>query len=426
MTKKHEIRGSKEAKRLYDSIERDPNHRVFGTPNLPRSKVKAIGALIIAVAFTITFPVTLYFLIINPHLLGPLFPIIVIVTVILVLCPILGIHAGYNYDRIILNDVGVGEEIEYVSLNGRPAGLFEYYAIAWKDVEAIEVKQKGDKVAHIKIRGIGRTVTTNMGRWNNNLTLEIVQEYLPKFLTWPTRLRVGEKHAVVYYKPERKDARKMYEIQPEEYESEEEIIEAIGMQDFETYYKTAERPNSLTPEALFEKIDNEPMAERLIDKPRLRWMAQHQGLSCIIFIIIFTGILYFAFSGFLGREISSMLGFMLMGLGTLYFTLFMLSICWGGKKLILNEIGIGKYSAIITQAIEWEHVDFIDITFDEGMIVGIQFFGNQRTLFFNQKKSAILFTLDMLQEHIPDFQEWMKSNKEEWGEETTRYTRPEL
>jgi hypothetical protein len=423
MTKKREIIGSKEMHSLYEDIRRDPNHEEYGVSDIPTSRFRGTIVLIVTFSFLVPLLFTYIWFGNDPETFWIAWLSLATFFSLGLSCMFYVTFADAGYNRIILNETGIAKEIQYHTLKGRPTGTFEYYAIEWQDVENVEIKQKGEKIHYIKFRDERKTVYTGMSRGSRNLTLAIVRIYLPDLETWATRPLIGEKHVIVYYSPTGKDAQEIENIQPgEEYQSDAEIIEAIGEDDFEVYYKTQEVKDSLEEEDLFNQIESDPTTEVVVNKTRLRWMANNPFKSFILLIITITVLLFITLQDFISQEIRVVLVVHLFVLPFLFMILIPISL--GVKKIVLNYKGIGSKGIAFTGAIEWEHVEFVTITIVDGKILSLHIVGNRREIILN-RNPADYFTIDILGRYLPGFGDWTTSSRDEWGEETTRYHRPD-
>ncbi|MHA1903494.1 MAG: hypothetical protein ACXADL_01860 [Candidatus Thorarchaeota archaeon] len=92
--------------------------------------------------------------------------------------------------------------------------------------------------------------------------------------------------------------------------------------------------------------------------------------------------------------------------------------------LIMNSIAIG-WRSFRDVAIEWEHVDHIDIWHRDNDISRIHFFGNERIIMHKNSRWSRKVTLDLVEAYILDLSSWQIGREVSWSEGVYRYSRLE-
>ena len=92
--------------------------------------------------------------------------------------------------------------------------------------------------------------------------------------------------------------------------------------------------------------------------------------------------------------------------------------------LVMNKIGIG-WKSFRNVAIEWEHVDHIEIWHRRNEISRIYIFGNERMIMHKNSRWSLKLTQKMIGSYIPDFSTWYVSREASWSEGIYRYSRVE-
>jgi hypothetical protein len=94
------------------------------------------------------------------------------------------------------------------------------------------------------------------------------------------------------------------------------------------------------------------------------------------------------------------------------------------QYIVANERGIGwkEYSV----AIEWDHVQWVDIGIKKEKIDRVIFSGNRRQIWVDNYLISTEITLADIYKYLPDLERWEKSPMQGWPDRFTRYRNPEI
>ncbi|MHA2161038.1 MAG: hypothetical protein ACXABF_01360 [Candidatus Thorarchaeota archaeon] len=100
--------------------------------------------------------------------------------------------------------------------------------------------------------------------------------------------------------------------------------------------------------------------------------------------------------------------------------------CYAFEKiyygLIMNNIGLA-WRSFRDVAIEWGHIESIDVWYKNDSISRIHFFGNERIIMHKNSRWSRKVTLDLICSYIPSFSNWHIGREPSWTEGTYRYSR---
>jgi hypothetical protein len=164
-------------------------------------------------------------------------------------------------------------------------------------------------------------------------------------------------------------------------------------------------------DALFEKIDT--ASERL----------KFQYYEPMVFLYLLCVVLCY-FAGFLilvfGEPLPS------LGLFALGFLILLFIVYDGNRhRTVVSSIGIGGRPLYAPHtAIEWKHVEHIDVIPHGKTPSEFIFRGNNRYLWHDNHILSRKLTMDVIHSYIPDFDDWSVRQKLGWRKGVLVYTRP--
>ncbi|MFX1439192.1 MAG: hypothetical protein ACFFFD_03010 [Promethearchaeota archaeon] len=203
--------------------------------------------------------------------------------------------------------------------------------------------------------------------------------------------------------------------------TEEEILELSEYDEEWGHFRTTLHPDSMKSSELLKRIEGDPNHEVFH-----QYVTGSQALYFFV-ALTFTSIIILlaaTLSGFVTQTFLSETFLFFLAILSIYF-LFSAGMYFYERRtdsIIINALGIGwkKYGI----AIEWSHVEWIDIGMKNGRIERIIFSGNRRSLFHDNDRLNTKFTLTHLHNYLPDFESWKASPMPGWPEHYSRHTRP--
>ncbi len=91
----------------------------------------------------------------------------------------------------------------------------------------------------------------------------------------------------------------------------------------------------------------------------------------------------------------------------------------------MSPLGVARYIFGSPVALEWQHVEYIDVISDETSPLVTEFFGNKRRVFCPDRHYKHLITIDIIRKYISDIDNWEKMKRDQWPEDTFRLIRPD-
>lgn len=287
-------------------------------------------------------------------------------------------------------------------------------AIPWDKIEYIETKNKGDDIDYINFRSGTMKIGYRNSLFVTRLTLEIISEYIGGIENWQIVVDLGES-------AETTESDRFY-MRPEIDKSEGQkkledilLIGWIGEQDFDAH-KTQEQLSYKSDDELYKLIMDDIRCKCLYDVGKFARVIANFKVTFVMLVVAITGsiagMFIDPFSGILHS--SAVILFILMFYGMFK----------GDEKLVLSPIGIARYIFGGPESLEWQHVEYIDFSFEEDRLVQIEFFGNKRRIFCPQHRYKDKLSLDLISKYLPDLDEWEKTTRKSWDAGTYRLVRP--
>ncbi len=312
-------------------------------------------------------------------------------------------HA-HTYFKLFVSDRGIAKEAEW------HGGAFP-----WEKIEYIEVKNKGNEIDYIVFRVGRKKIGYRASFYATRLSLEIVSEFIGGIDNWHLVEDLGE--ASVMTEGER------YYMNPDIDKSEgqkrlEEIIirEWVGDQDYDAG-QTQEQLAAKTDDELYELIQNDPQCVILHDTGKISRIFGNFKIWIAVLVVSIPACIV---TIFLTQFAVYIFTLVIIAFALIFYTMFK-----GDEKLVLSPIGIARFLFGSLEALEWQHVEYIDFHTYDSKPVPLEFFGNRRRIFCPEHTYKDKFAMELVLQFIPNLSEWTKISKTTWEEGTFRLTRPE-
>lgn len=201
----------------------------------------------------------------------------------------------------------------------------------------------------------------------------------------------------------------------------QEEIEEISEDDEDWgHLKTREHLGALSSEKLLERIEDDPKHLVYKQYPTSSILIYAFGLSTIGILPILVLVSFLTESDIIGR-----LEFILnsCALFAAVWGCILCSTALESKlyRVVLNHDGIGTRGEYGDTAIEWEHIEYIDLWSKGNKTVRIEITGNRRNFWVENSLFEKKFTLDVLKQYIPNLECWSIVRKRQWREGIIRY-----
>jgi hypothetical protein len=288
-------------------------------------------------------------------------------------------------------------------------------AIPWENIEYIEIKDKGSDIDYIIFRSGTISLTCTNSSSANKLSLDIVSEYVGEIERWPVFDDLKETAETtdsdrIYMRPDidRTTGRTRLEAIL--------LRECIGEVDFDVY-STQEQTSARSDEEIFERIMNDPQCECLFDCGNL---ARFIGSNKVVHVMLIVAV-----AASIGGMLLMPYTVLLYSIAGIMFALMFYGLIKGGEKLVISPIGIARFIFGNPEAIEWQYIEYINLQFDEDILVRAEFFGNRRRIVCADYTSKHLVSMDLIRKYIYDIDEWKKTERKSLGEGEYRIIRPE-
>ncbi|MGY5859208.1 MAG: hypothetical protein RTU63_07555 [Candidatus Thorarchaeota archaeon] len=386
--------------KLIEQIIAAPDCRIFGISRLDQGIIRSSRNLLIMSTAALT---VLAFMLLNPDLATILS--VLVLTIALIIYAILSyLNHSHKYFKIFVSELGIAKE-----------SIWDRGAIPWDKIEFIEVKYKRKNIDLIVIRVGPKILSYRNSHFATRLTIEIISDYIGGIDNWQIIEDLGEFNEITnsdrfYMKPNlaKSEGQKMLE----------DILlrEWIGNQDFDAG-KTQEHPSSKSDKELYELILNDPQCECVLDYGRFNRTISN-------FKVI--GIMFFAAISlvFLGMP-SGPFSMILMISGVFLCCFAFYPMVKGYEQFIMSPIGIARYYLGSPEAIEWQHIEFIDFHTEDEIPIPDEFFGNKQRVFCPWHIYKQLISMEMIRRYLPHLDEWKKIKRSDWREGVFRLVRPD-
>ena len=336
--------------------------------------------------------------------LTSIFAVIIGIATLIALAILSYLNHSHNYFKTFVSEFGIAKK-----------SVWDDGAFPWENIEYIEIKNKGEGIDYIIFRVETMTLSYRNSYFVTRLSLEIISEYIGGIDSWHILddFKELEEEMVndrVYMKPDfdRSEGQKRFE----------EIIirEWVGEQDFDAG-QTQEQTSAKSDKELYEQILNDHQCECVLDYGRFNRMISNFKAIGAMFIVA----IGLTFLG-MGGGPFSIFNFII---ACTLFMVMLYSLIKGSEQLIMSPIGIARYWFGSPEAIEWQHVEFIDFHTEDEVPIPFEFFGNQRRVFCPQHIYKQLVSMDMIRNYIPNLDEWKKTKRGNWEEGVFRLVRPD-
>ena len=387
-------------KRLIEQIQNAPDCEIYGINNFNQRSIKQ--------ALILTVFVSGLFFIVGLLIYHTIISIIVFVLDIIVTMILLAVltylNYSHNYFKTYISMLGIAKN-----------SIWDTGAIPWDKIEYIETKNKGDDIDYIIFRSGSMKIGYRNSHFVTRLSLEIVSEYIGGLDNWFVFDDLKET-------TETTESDRFY-MQPDIDKSEgrkklEDILlmEWLGEQDFDAD-KTQEHLSYKSDDELYVLIMEDPRCECLYDAGRF---ARIIGNFKVTFAMLFVAIA----ASIAGMFIEPYSVVIYSGVVILFILMFY-SMFKSDEKLVLSPIGVARYIFGSPEALEWQHVEYFDLSFEEDILVQLEFFGNKRRIFIPEQRYKGKLSLELVRKYLPDIDEWNKTTRKSWGYGTYRLVRPD-
>ena len=387
-------------KKLVEQIQNAPDCKIFGVSRFDQGIIRRFRNRTIALA---TVLIVLAFAFLNPDL--AIILSILILTITLTIYAILSyLNHSHKYFKVFVSELGIAKE-----------SIWDEGAIPWDKIEFIEVKTKGKGIDLIIFRVGSKTLSYRNSHFARRLTIEIISEYIGGIDNWQIVEDLGESNEFTnserfYMKPDLEKSEGQKKL------DEMLLREWIGDQDFDAYM-TQEHPSSKSDKELYELVLNDPQCECILDYGRINKILGNFKIIGVIFILAIA----LTFLSMAGGSFSILIAFTSI---TLFMMMFY-SMFKGYENLVMSPIGIARYYLGSPEAIEWQHIEFIDFHTEDEIPIPDEFFGNKRRVFCPHHIYKQLVSMEMIRNYIPNLDEWKKTKRSDWREGVFRLVRPD-
>ena len=386
-------------KELTNKIMNSPDCRIYGVSRFSDNTLKNVGILAVVLGVV---DIIILMLLYIPTISIVIIALDIIILIILSLIVSYLRHA-HKYFKIFVSEYGVAKDSEWYG-----------GAIPWEKLEYIEVKNKRNRIDFIHFRSGLKKIGYRSSFLATRLSLDVVSEYIGGLENWYIVDEFGEaselaKSDVYYMNPEidRTEGQKRLE--------DIILMEWIGEQEFDAY-KTEEQISYKSDEQLYVLIQEDPRCESLRDSGNFsRFVGKNKCVVFMFFLAIastFSAMFLIPYSG------------LIFAFVIFLFILMFYGMCKGDEKLVMSPIGIARFIFGSPEALEWQHIEYIDLSFEEDKLVQAEFFGNQRRIFLPRHRYKDKITMNKIRAYLPEIDTWEKKTRTHWGPDSYRLVRP--
>ncbi len=329
--------------------------------------------------------------------------LLVVPPAVLIICGFLSyLNHSHKYFKTFVSEFGIAKDTKW-----------EDGALPWEKIQYIEIKNKGDDIDLIQFRSGSLKLGYRNSHFVTRLSLEIISEYVGGIERWQMFEDLKETSETtdcdtLYMHPDIDKSEGLKKLE------DVHLMEWIGEQDYDAE-KTKEHTSAKSDEELYELILNDPQCEYILDSGRL---SRTLGKSSVTLALLIASLVISIYGVFAGPY--SILIFSLVGV---LFILMLYGIFSNGETLVASPIGIARFYFGSPVAIEWQHVEYIDLVSEENSLVIIEFFGNKRRVFCPEHWYKGLVSMDLIHKYISNLDEWKKTKRDAWDENTYRLVR---
>ena len=384
--------------KLIEQIQNALDCKIYGVSKINQRTIQGSMAVSLPLAFVFAWIVIVTY----DEILTFIFRAIIGIATLVALAILSYLNHSHKYFKTYVSEFGIAKESDW-----------DRGAIPWDKIECIEVKYKRKSIDLIVFRVGSKIISYRNSHFATRLTIEIISEYIGGIDNWQIIEDLGEFNEITsldifYMKPDLEKSEGQKRL--------EEILlrEWIGDQDFDAN-KTKEHPSSKSNEELYELILNDPQCKYVLDYGRFNRIISKFKVIGVLFIAS----LILMFLGMPSGPVSSIL----IISGIVLFILAFYPMFKGYEQLIMSPIGIARYYLGSPEALEWQHIEFIDFHTEDEIPIPDEFFGNKRRVFCPWHIYNKLITLDMIRKYLPHLDEWKKTKRSDWKEGVFRLVR---
>ncbi|MFW9919754.1 MAG: hypothetical protein ACFFED_09160 [Candidatus Thorarchaeota archaeon] len=189
------------SKKLYKMISEDPDHEVYGVPpNISYWQMISFMVVISLIGMAEVYLLIIAFVgVMNDIaaailLLGSLILIIVVSLLYAIL-------EGYLFDKLLVNELGIGKELRGRTLKGHPSRVYGRRALEWEHIDRIDIGSKKNTITAIRMRSGNRELLFSRRYFCREMTFKDIERYIPDFETWKMERTSGNKYDISYIRP---------------------------------------------------------------------------------------------------------------------------------------------------------------------------------------------------------------------------------
>ncbi len=398
---KDKIFEEKNQKKLIERIKTSPDCRIFGVSRFSQRRIRNS----LAVAIMSPIVVILLCLIINNQVFTGV-SLLVVPPAMLIICGFLSyLNHSHKYFKTFVSEFGIAKDTKW-----------EDGALPWEKIQYIEIKNKGNDIDLILFRSGSLKLGYRNSHFVTRLSLEIISEYVGGIDRWHMFDDLKETSEtidcdILYMNPDidKSEGLKKFE--------EVILMELIGEQDYDAD-KTIEHASSKSDDELYTLIMDDPKSKCLLDAGKFSRTLNKNSVTILMAIVVILTTFY-AMPGGPFASLSTIIAIILCCL--IFYGFFK-----SDEKLIMSPIGVARYYFGRPVAIEWQHVEYIDMFSEENSLSVVEFFGNKRRVFCPDRHYKHLITIDNIRKYISDIDNWEKMKRDQWSEDTFRLVRPDV
>jgi len=387
-------------KKLIEKIQNAPDCKIFGVSRFSQRRIR--NSLAIAVMSPIV--VILLCLIINNQVFT-FVSLLVVPPAVLIICGFLYyLDHSHKYFKTFVSEFGIAKDTKW-----------EDGALPWEKIQYIEIKHKGDDIDLILFRSGLLKLGYRNSHFVTRLSLEIINEYVGGIERWQMFEDLKENIEttdidILYMHPDIDKSEGLKKLE------DVHLMEWIGEQDYDAE-KTKEHASAKSDDELYELILDDSQCEYLLDSGTLSRILGKSNVTLALLIVTLVSLIYGVFAGPYSILVFSLVGVL--------FILILYGVFKNGETLVASPIGIARFYFGSPVAIEWQHVEYIDIYLRENNPEPFEFFGNKRRVFCPEHWYKGLVSMDMMRKYISNLDEWKKTKRDTWDENTYRLVRPD-
>ena len=388
-------------KKLIEKIQNAPDCMIFGVSRFSQRRIR--NSLTVAIMTPIV--VILLCFIINNQVFTVV-SLMVVLPAVLIICGFLSyLNHSHKYFKTFVSEFGIAKDTKW-----------EDGALPWEKIQYIEIKNKGDDIDLILFRSGSLKLGYRNSHFATRLSLEIISEYVGGIERWHMFDDLKETSEttdfdILYMHPDIDKSEGLKKLE------DVHLMEWIGEQDYDAD-KTREHPSAKSDDVLYTLIMDDPRCECLYDTGRFARVISNFKVTFIM--------LFVAIAASIGGMFIVQFSGIIYGSVVILFILMFYGMCKSDEKLVMSPIGIARFIFGSPEALEWQHVEYIDLTFEKDILVQVEFFGNKRRIFCPSHRYKEKFSLESIRKYLPHLDDWKKKTRDQWPEDTFRLVRPDV